>query len=157
MGDHRPKIWLSDGYSAQQKHGYHHQTCLAHLARDVAYGVENSAEYLPFHLKLWMDRVFVLAREVATYAASTIKRKKHELQRNLAELVRMPCACPIAEELRGKMARASPKLLTFLDFPGEVDVTKAFHLKLESPFTASNQRFERERRCFLAQVKGETL
>ncbi len=123
MGDHRPKIWLSDGYSAQQKHGHHHQTCLAHLARDIAYGVENSADYLPFHLKLWMDRVFVLAREVTTCAASTIKRKKHELQRNLAGLVRTPCACPVAEELRGKMARASPKLLTFLDFPGEVDVT----------------------------------
>ena len=70
-----------------------------------------------------MDRVFALAREVTTYAASTIKRKKHELHRNLAELVRTPRTCPIAEELRGKMARASPKLLTFLDFPDEVDVT----------------------------------
>ena len=36
MGEHRPKLWLSDGYSAQQGHGEHHQTCLAHLARDVA-------------------------------------------------------------------------------------------------------------------------
>ena len=123
MGGYRPKIWLSDGYSAQQKHGHNHQTCLAHLARDIAYGVEASSNLLPFHLKLWMDRVFALAREVTTYAASTIKRKKRALQRNLAELVRTPCACPIAEELRGKMARASPKLLTFLDFPGEVDVT----------------------------------
>ena len=33
MGKHRPEIWLSDGYSAQQGHGHHHQTCLAHLAR----------------------------------------------------------------------------------------------------------------------------
>jgi len=44
MGDHRPNIWLSDGYSAQQKHGQHHQTCLAHLARDVAYGVDASQD-----------------------------------------------------------------------------------------------------------------
>lgn len=123
MGEHRPKIWLSDGYSAQQKHGHHHQTCLAHLARDVAYGVEASRDRLPFQLKLWLDRVFTLAREVTTFAASTIKRTKRELERNLVELVRTPCACPVAEELRGKMARASPKLLTFLDFPGEVDVT----------------------------------
>lgn len=123
MGGHRPKIWLSDGYSAQQKHGCHHQTCLAHLARDVAYGVEASQDGLPFHLKLWLDRVFALAREVTTFATSTIKRKKRELERNLAELVSQPCACPVAEELRGKLARASPKLLTFLDFPGEVDVT----------------------------------
>jgi len=70
-----------------------------------------------------MDRAFALAREVTTYAASTIKRKKRALQRNLTELVRTPCVCPIAEELRGKMAQASPKLLTLLDFPGEVDVT----------------------------------
>ena len=123
MGDHRPKIWLSDGYSAQQKHGHHHQTCLAHLARDVAYGVDASQDKLPFQLKLWLDRVFALAREVTTYAASTIKGKKRELERNLAELLGTPSTCLISEKLRGKMARASPKLLTFLDFPGEVEVT----------------------------------
>lgn len=60
--------------------------------------------------------MFALAREVTTYAAST-------LERSLVELVGTPSACPIAKELRGKMARASPKLLTFLDFPGDVDVT----------------------------------
>ena len=123
MGEHRPKIWLSDGYSAQQKHGHHHQTCLAHLARDVAYGVDASQDKLPFQLKLWLDRVFALAREVTTFAASTIKGKKRELERNLAELLGTPSTCLISEKLRGKMARASPKLLTFLDFPGEVEVT----------------------------------
>jgi len=123
MGEHRPRIWLSDGYSAQQNHGHHHQTCLAHLARDVAYGVDASQDGLPFRLKLWLDRVFALAREVTTYAASTLERKRRALERSLAELVGTPSACPIAEELRGKMARASPKLLTFLDFPGDVDVT----------------------------------
>ena len=123
MGEHRPKIWLSDGYSAQQNHGHHHQTCLAHLARDVAYGVDASEDGLPFRLKLWLDRVFALAREVTTYAASTLERKRRALERSLAELVGTPSACPVAEELRGKMARASPKLLTFLDFPGDVDVT----------------------------------
>jgi transposase len=123
MGEHRPKIWLSDGYSAQQNHGRHHQTCLAHLARDVAYGVDASEDGLPFRLKLWLDRVFALAQEVTTSAASTLERKKRALERSLAELVGTPSACPIAEELRGKLARASPKLLTFLDFPGDVDVT----------------------------------
>ena len=91
--------------------------------RDVAYGVQASDDKLPFRLKLWLDRAFALSSEVATYAASTLKRKKSELERSLGELVSSPSACPIAEGLRGKMARASPKLLTFLDFPGEVDVT----------------------------------
>lgn len=123
MGEHRPKIWLSDGYSAQQKHGVHHQTCLAHLARDVAYGLEASEDDLPFRLKLWLDRVFALAREVMTFAASTLKTKKRELEQTLADILQSACVCPIAEELRGKLARASPKLLTFLDFPGQVEVT----------------------------------
>ncbi len=123
MGGHRPKIWLSDGYSAQQNHGQQHQTCLAHLARDIAYGVDASQDRLPFQLKLWMDRVFALAHDVTSYAASTIKRKKRELERNLAELLSAPSNCLFAEDLRGKLARASPKMLTFLDFPGEVEVT----------------------------------
>ncbi len=123
MGEHRPKIWLSDGYSAQQKHGANHQTCLAHLARDVAYGLEASQDELPFRLKLWLDKVFAIAGDVTTFAASTLKTRKRELERSLADIVKSTCACPIAEDLRGKLARASPKLLTFLDFPGEVDVT----------------------------------
>lgn len=123
MGDHHPKIWLSDGYSAQQKHGAHHQTCLAHLARDVAYGLEASEDDLPFRLKIWLDRVFALAREVTTFATSTLKTKKRELEQTLVDILQSTCVCPVAEELRGKLARASPKLLTFLDFPGQVEVT----------------------------------
>ena len=36
MDGYRPAVWLSDRYAAQQGHGTAHQTCLAHLARDVA-------------------------------------------------------------------------------------------------------------------------
>src|SRR5919107_262663 len=42
MDGHRPAVWLSDRYTAQQGHGAAHQTCLAHLARDVAYADEAS-------------------------------------------------------------------------------------------------------------------
>jgi transposase len=35
MGGHRPQVWISDRYSAQQSHGERHQTCLAHLAREI--------------------------------------------------------------------------------------------------------------------------
>src|SRR5215213_9760255 len=42
MEGHRPAVWLSDRYTAQQGHGIAHQTCLAHLARDVASAVEVS-------------------------------------------------------------------------------------------------------------------
>ncbi len=123
MGAHRPQIWLSDGYSAQQNHGKHHQTCLAHLARDVAWGLEVSEDDLPFRLKLWLDRVFALARSIQTDAPSTLKAKKRQLENTLADILRERPPCEVAETLRAKFARASPRLLTFLDFPGQVDVT----------------------------------
>jgi len=123
MGEHKPEIWLSDGYSAQQNHGAHHQTCLAHLARDVAYGLEASNDQVPFRLQLWLDRVFALARAIKTYAQSTLKAKKRQLENTLADILLARPACEVAEALRAKFARASPQLLTFLDFPGQVEVT----------------------------------
>lgn len=123
MGDHRPDIWLSDGYSAQQGHGHHHQTCLAHLARDVAFALEASDDMVPFRLKLWLDKVFALARNITSFAASTLKTKKRELENTLADILASSPTCEIAETIRAKLARASPRLLTFLDYPGEVEVT----------------------------------
>jgi len=123
MAGHKPKIWLSDAYSAQQNHGTHQQTCLAHLARDVAYGLEASDDTLPFRLKLWLDRLFALARNIESYAASTLETKKRQAENALADILRARPACDVAEKLRAKFARASPRLLTFLDFPGEVEVT----------------------------------
>ncbi|MCP4277251.1 MAG: IS66 family transposase [Gammaproteobacteria bacterium] len=123
MDDHRPKIWLSDAYSAQQGHGHHHQTCLAHLARDVAYALEASDDMVPLRLKLWLDKVFALARNITSFAASTLKAKKRELENTLADILSSSPACEIAETIRAKLARASPRLLTFIDYPGEVEVT----------------------------------
>src|SRR5208283_3256284 len=63
MNGHQPRVWTSDRYSAQQRHGTLHQTCLAHLARDVACGLETSEDPIPFRLKLWFDRVFAFEPE----------------------------------------------------------------------------------------------
>ena len=123
MGEHRPKLWLSDGYSAQQGHGEHQQTCLAHLARDIAYAVEASDDMTPMRLKLWLDKVFVLARSLSSLAASTVKTKRRYLENGLADILASRPTCDVAEAIRAKLARASPRLLTFLDFPGEIDIT----------------------------------
>ena len=123
LAGHKPKIWLSDAYSVQQNHGIHQQTCLAHLARDVAYGLEASDDDLPFRLKLCLDKLFALARNIESYAASTLRAKKRQAENALADILRSRPSCDVAEKLRAKFARASPRLLTFLDFPGEVEVT----------------------------------
>jgi hypothetical protein len=55
MDGHRPAVWLSDRYSAQQGHAGAQQTCLAHLARDVAYAREVSEDPVPWRLELWLQ------------------------------------------------------------------------------------------------------
>ena len=58
MDGHRPQVWLSDRYSAQQGHAEAQQTCLAHLARDVAYAREASEDPVPWRLELWLRSAF---------------------------------------------------------------------------------------------------
>jgi transposase len=123
MDGHVPAVWISDRYSAQQKHGERHQTCLAHLARDTAFAFEHGSDDLPFRFKLWLARAFDLARVIADFAASTLKRKKRELERQLELLLATQSICDLAQELQAKIGRARGQLLTFCDFPGDVDVT----------------------------------
>lgn len=123
MGGHRPEVWVSDRYSAQQKHGERHQTCLAHLARDTAFALEHGSDDLHFQFKLWFGKAFDLAKGVADFVASTLARKKRELEKQLAALLTVPSTCDLARALQAKIARARDQLLTFCDFPGEVEAT----------------------------------
>jgi transposase len=123
MDGHRPEVWCSDRYSAQQGHADAHQTCLAHLARDVAYADEASADVLPSRLKLWLHRAFALAEEVATLAASTLARKRRTLERSLDNILAAPTSCDLARDIQSKVRRARHQLLTFAHWPGMVDAT----------------------------------
>jgi transposase len=123
MAGHIPAVWISDRYSAQQRHGERHQTCLAHLARDTAFACEHGSDDLPLRFKLWLGKTFDLARSLADFAASTLARKRRELDRQLEALLAAPTGCDLAHELQAKIGRARDQLLTFCDYPGEVDVT----------------------------------
>ena len=123
MDGHRPAVWCSDRYSAQQGHADAHQTCLAHLSRDVAYADEVSADVLPSRLKLWLHRAFALAEEVATLAASTLARKRRALEHSLEAILAAPTSCDLARDLQSKVRRARDQLLTFAQWPGLVEAT----------------------------------
>jgi transposase len=123
MGGHVPEVWISDRYSAQQSHGERHQTCLAHLARDTAFALEHGSDDLPLRFKLWLGKVFNLAKAIVDFAASTLARKKRELEKQLAVLLTTPTGCDLARALQAKIRRARDQLLTFCDYPGEVEVT----------------------------------
>ncbi len=123
MAGHEPMAWISDHYSAQQNHGERHQTCLAHLPRDVAFAFEHGSDDLPFRFKLWLGKALDLARGIADFAASTLARKKRDLEKGLAVLLNAPTGCDLARELQAKIGRARDQLLTFRHYPGEVDPT----------------------------------
>src|ERR687893_410232 len=123
MDGHRPAVWLSDRYTAQQGHGVSHQTCLAHLARDVAYAVEVSEDPVPWRLQLWLQAVFALSERVTTLAASTLMAKRRALERQLAHILVAASSCDLTRALQAKISRARAQLLTFLDHPGLVEAT----------------------------------
>ena len=123
MNGFSPVVWTSDRYAAQQGHAQRQQTCLAHLDRKARFADDNGEDDIPFRLRLWFDRAFALARDIETFAASTLHAKRRALQRDLDAILRTPSNCPLARELIGQMRRARDQLLTFIDFPGEVEAT----------------------------------
>jgi len=123
MDGHRPRFWTSDRYSAQQNHADHQQTCLAHLARDIARVVEVGDEVIGLRLKLWIDDVFTLWRELATFADSTIVRKRRRLDDRIADILRTPTPCDETRAVLQKIANARDQLFTFIDAPDLVEPT----------------------------------
>src|SRR5215218_10338270 len=121
MDGHRPAVWLSDRYTAQQGHGTAHQTCLAHLAREIAYAVEVSEDPVPWRLQLWLQAVFALSERVSDLAATTLLAKSRTLERHLAAILCARSSCDVTRALQAKISRAREQLLTFLDHPGRVD------------------------------------
>jgi transposase len=123
MAGHQPDVWISDRYTGQQGHGLHHQTCLAHLDRKARFVEQHGSDLIGMRLKLWFDRAFGLARDIATLAAATVKSKRRALTRDLNAILATVTDCELASELIGQIRRARDQLLTFCDFPGKVDAT----------------------------------
>ena len=123
MDGHRPEVWCSDRYSAQQRHGQRHQARLAHFARDVAYADQASDDILPSRLRLWLKRAFALADGIETFAASMIATKCRDLGRSLTAILAAPTTCDLARDLQMKFQRARGQLLTFAAYPGLVEPT----------------------------------
>ena len=123
MDGHRPAVWISDRYTAQQGHAAAHQTCLAHLARDVAYAVETSDDPVPWRLQLWLQSVFALAERVSGLAASTLAAKRRTLDQQLGAILATPSRCDLTRTLQAKIGRARDQLLVFLAHPGTVEPT----------------------------------
>jgi transposase len=124
MGGHVPDVWLSDRYGGQQNRGARQQTCLAHLDRDAEFAFEHGGDDLPMRFKLWFDKAFELARDLGVLAASTCSAKKRKLEKQLADMLTTPTDCDLAAKLQAKIGRARAQLLSFCDYPGQVEPSR---------------------------------
>ena len=68
--------------------------------------------------KLWFIKGFALAKDIASFAASTLASKKRELEKQLAGILAATTGCKLASALQARIAR--DQLLTFCDYPGLV-------------------------------------
>src|ERR1700723_2302127 len=60
LAGHRPSIWVSDLYSAQQGHADLWQVCLAHQLRDCQYAIEAGDEIFAPRRKMLLLRAVVV-------------------------------------------------------------------------------------------------
>ena len=123
MDGHKPEFWLSDRYSAQQNHGQQHQTCLAHLARDINRVLEVGDERIGLRLKTWITDVFLFAGSILCEAKSTIDRKRKALSIRIDDILRFTTTCDQTSAVLRKIRNARDQLLVFTERPDIVDPT----------------------------------
>ena len=117
MAGHRPVIWVSDLYGAQQGHADLWQVCLAHQLRDCQYAIEAGDAVFAPRMKALLLRACVLARRRHTLAASTRRTCRDRLEREMTAIMGLAPANPHGLRLRKRYAKARNSLFTFLDHP----------------------------------------
>lgn len=117
MDGHRPAIWVSDLYSAQQGHATDWQICLAHQLRDCQFAIEAGDAIFAGRMKALLLRAFVLARRRHHLAENTRYHYRQRMDRDLDKLMALAPTQRDGIRLRKRYAKLRGHLFTFLDHP----------------------------------------
>ncbi len=120
MDGHRPALWVSDLYSAQQGHAPAWQICLAHQLRDCQFAIDAGDTIFAPRMKMLLLRAFVLARRRHYLAEGTRRQYRRRLDRNLDVIMALAPTTKDGRRLRKRYGKVRAHLFTFLDHP-EVD------------------------------------
>ena len=77
----------------------------------------------PLSLKLWLDKVFTLARDAQGLKPESLARRRRSLDNDLAAILKTGSRCPVARGLLAKIANARDQLFTFCDAPQSLAAT----------------------------------
>jgi transposase len=117
LDGHRPAIWVSDLYSAQQGHAEHWQICLAHQLRDCQFAIEAGDSIFAPRMKALLLRAFVRARRRHHLADSTRRHYRQRLERELDAVMALAPTSKDGRRLRHRYGKLRAHLFTFLDHP----------------------------------------
>lgn len=117
LAGHRPALWVSDLYGAQQGHADGWQVCLAHQLRDCQYAIDAGDAVFAPRMKALLLRAVVLARRHRDLAESTRRQYRRRLDRGLDAIMALTPAQRDGRRLRKRYARMRDHLFTFLDHP----------------------------------------
>jgi transposase len=117
MAGHRPALWVSDLYSAQQGHAADWQICLAHQLRDCQFAIEAGDTIFAPRMKMLLLRAFVLARRRHHLAETTRRQYRQRLERELDKVMALAPVTPDGKRLRKRYGKVRAHLFTFLDHP----------------------------------------
>jgi transposase len=117
LGGHRPALWVSDLYGAQQGHAEHWQVCLAHQLRDCQYAIDAGDAVFAPRMKALLLRAVVLARRHHDLANSTRRQYRRRLDHDLDAIMALAPAHRDGRRLRKRYGKVRDHLFTFLDHP----------------------------------------
>jgi transposase len=117
MAGHRPTIWVSDLYGAQQGHADLWQVCLAHQLRDCKYAIEAGDTIFAPRMKALLLRAAVLARRRKKLAESTRRGYLRRLDHELNAIMVLAPTNPHGRRLRKRYGKVRSHLFTFLEHP----------------------------------------
>lgn len=117
MAGHRPSIWVSDLYGAQQGHADLWQICLAHQLRDCKYAIEAGDTIFAPQMKALLLRAVVLARRRKSLAESTRRSHLRRLDHALDAIMVLAPTNRHGRRLRKRYGKLRSHLFTFLAHP----------------------------------------
>ena len=117
MAGHRPTIWVSDLYGAQQGHADLWQICLAHQLRDCKYAIEAGDTIFAPQMKALLLRAVVLARRRKSLAESTRRSHLRRLDHALNAIMVLAPTNSHGRRLRKRYGKVRSHLFTFLEHP----------------------------------------
>jgi len=117
LDGHRPALWVSDLYGAQQGHAGDWQICLAHQLRDCTYAIEAGDAVFAPRMKALLLRAVVLARRHRSLAPSTRREYRRRLECALDAVMALAPTHRAGLRLRRRYGKLRSHLFTFLDHP----------------------------------------